>query len=156
MILAGALLWQNVWKGYRSVEIMEKHILEIGSSAFFSKTITEHDIYTYAGVTGDFNPVHVNEEEAKKSIFGHRIAHGMLTGGLISTVLGNKLPGEGPIYLEQNLKFTAPVYIGDTCTACVKVIEILNYKKGIYKLETRVVNQNKRTVSEGYAVVKYS
>ena len=68
MILAGALLWQNVWKGYRSVEIMEKHILEIGSSAFFSKTITEHDIYTYAGVTGDFNPVHVNEEEAKKSI----------------------------------------------------------------------------------------
>lgn len=134
---------------------MEKQILEIGRTASFAKTITEHDIYAYAGLTGDFNPVHVNEEEAKKSVFGHRIAHGMLTGGLISTVLGNKLPGEGTIYLEQNLKFTAPVYIGDTCTACVKVAEILNREKGIYKLETEVVKQNGQVVSEGYAVVKY-
>lgn len=134
---------------------MEKQILEIGRTASFAKTITEHDIYAYAGLTGDFNPVHVNEEEAKKSVFGHRIAHGMLTGGLISTVLGNKLPGEGTIYLEQNLKFTAPVYIGDTCTACVKVAEILNREKGIYKLETEVVKQDGQVVSEGYAVVKY-
>lgn len=134
---------------------MEKQILEIGKTASFAKTITEHDIYAYAGLTGDFNPIHVNEEEAKKSAFGHRIAHGMLTGGLISTVLGNKLPGEGTVYLEQNLKFTAPVYIGDTCTACVKVTEILNREKGIYKLETKVVNQNGWTVSEGYAIVKY-
>lgn len=134
---------------------MEKKTLEIGSTALFAKTITEHDVYTYAGVTGDFNPVHINEEEAKKSIFGHRIAHGMLTGGLISTVLGNKMPGEGTVYLEQNLRFTAPVYIGDTCTACVTVTEILNQEKGIYKLETRVVNQDRRTVLEGYAVVKY-
>lgn len=134
---------------------MEKKTLEIGSTALFAKTITEHDVYTYAGVTGDFNPVHINEEEAKKSIFGHRIAHGMLTGGLISTVLGNKMPGEGTVYLEQNLRFTAPVYIGDTCTACVTVTEILNQEKGIYKLETRVVNQDGRTVLDGYAVVKY-
>lgn len=134
---------------------MEKQVLEIGKTASFAKTIAECDIYAYAGITGDFNPVHVNAEEAKKSIFGQRVAHGMLTGGLISTVLGNKLPGEGTIYLEQNLKFTAPVYIGDTCTACVKVKEILNQEKGIYKLETKVMNQNGRTVSEGYAVVKY-
>lgn len=134
---------------------MGKQILEIGKAASFAKTITEYDIYTYAGITGDFNPVHVNEEEAKKSVFGHRIAHGMLTGGLISTVLGNKLPGEGTIYLEQSLKFIAPVYIGDTCIACVKVTDILNQEKGIYKLETEVVNQNGRTVSKGYAVVKY-
>lgn len=134
---------------------MEKKILEIGSTALFAKTITEYDVYTYAGVTGDFNPVHINEEEAKKSIFGHRIAHGMLMGGLISTVLGNKMPGEGTVYLEQNLKFTAPVYIGDTCTACVTVTEILNREKGIYKLETRVVNQHGQIVSQGYAVVKY-
>ncbi len=134
---------------------MGEQILEIGKTASFAKTITEYDIYTFAGVTGDFNPVHVNEEEAKKSVFGHRIAHGMLTGGLISTVLGNKLPGEGTVYLEQNLRFTAPVYIGDTCTASVTVIEVLNQEKGIYRLETKVANQNGQTVSEGYAVVKY-
>lgn len=134
---------------------MEKPVLKIGSAASFTKTITEYDVYAFAGVTGDFNPVHINEEEAKKSIFGHRIAHGMLTGGLISAVLGNKMPGEGTVYLEQNLKFTAPVYIGDTCTACVKIIEILNKEKGIYKLETKVVNQDEKTVSEGYAIVKY-
>lgn len=134
---------------------MEKPVLEIGSSASFTKTITEYDVYAFAGVTGDFNPVHINEEEAKKSIFGHRIAHGMLTGGLISAVLGNKMPGAGTVYLEQNLKFISPVYIGDTCTACVKIIEILNKEKGIYKLETKVVNQDEKTVSKGYAVVKY-
>lgn len=129
--------------------------LTIGSSASSSKTITEYDIYTFAGVTGDFNPVHVNEEEAKKTVFGHRIAHGMLAGGLISAVLGTKLPGEGTVYLEQNLKFVTPIYIGDTVTASVRVMEILNQEKGIYKLETKTVNQNKHTVSEGYAVVKY-
>lgn len=134
---------------------MGEQILEIGKTASFAKTITEYDIYTFAGVTGDFNPVHVNEEEAKKSVFGHRIAHGMLTGSLISTVLGNKLPGEGTVYLEQNLRFTAPVYIGDTCTASVTVMEVLNQEKGIYRLETKVANQNGQTVSEGYAVVKY-
>ena len=79
----------------------------------------------------------------------------MLTGGLISAVLGNKMPGEGTIYLEQNLRFVAPVYIGDTCTAYVEIVEILNEEKGIYKLETKVVNQNKKVVSEGHAVVKY-
>lgn len=134
---------------------MKKQVLEIGKTASFTKTISECDIYTYAGVMGDFNPIHINEEEAQKTIFGHRIAHGMLVGGLISTVLGNRLPGEGTVYLEQNLKFNAPVYIGDTCTACAKVTEILNQKKGIYRLETKVFNQNGRTVSEGYAVVKY-
>ena len=77
---------------------MGKQILEIGRTASFAKTITEYDIYTFAGVTGDFNSVHINEEEAKKSAFGRRIAHGMLTGGLISAVLGNKLPGEGTVY----------------------------------------------------------
>lgn len=136
---------------------MERQVREIGigSKASFTKTITEYDIYAFAGVTGDFNPVHIDEEKAKKSPFGHRIAHGMLTGGLISAVLGNQMPGEGTIYLEQNLKFIAPVYIGDTCTACVKIAEILNQEKGIYKLETKVVNQNGAIVSDGYAVVKY-
>lgn len=134
---------------------MKKQVLAVGSEASFTKTITEYDIYTFAGITGDFNSVHVNEEAAKESSFGHRIAHGMLTGGLISAVLGTKMPGEGTVYLEQNLKFTAPVYIGDTCTASVRVTEILNEEKGIYKLDTKVVNQDGTVVSDGYAVVKY-
>ena len=70
-------------------------------------------------------------------------------------MLGNKLPGEGTVYLEQNLRFTAPVYIGDTCTASVTVMDVLNQEKGIYRLETKVANQNGQTVLEGYAVVKY-
>lgn len=140
--------------GYKKGD-MKKQVLPLGSEASFTKTITEYDIYTFAGITGDFNSVHVNEEAAKESPFGHRVAHGMLMGGLISAVLGNKMPGEGTVYLEQNLKFTAPVYIGDTCTARVKIIEILNKEKGIYKLETKVVNQNEKAVAEGYAVVKY-
>lgn len=134
---------------------MKKPILEIGSRGSFTKTITEYDISAFAGITGDFNPVHVNEEVAKESSFGRRIAHGMLAGGLISTVLGTKMPGEGTVYLEQNLRFTAPVYIGDTCTASVEITEILNEEKGIYKLDTKVINQNGITVSDGYAVVKY-
>ncbi len=134
---------------------MKKHILEIGSRGSFTKTITEYDISAFAGVTGDFNPVHINEEAAKKSPFGRRIAHGMLTGSFISTVLGMKMPGEGTIYLEQSLKFTAPVYIGDTCTASVEITDILNEEKGIYKLDTQVINQNGKVVSEGFAVVKY-
>lgn len=134
---------------------MKKRILEIGSRASFTKTITEYDVSAFAGITGDFNPVHVNDEAAKESPFGRRIAHGMLTGSLISTVLGMKMPGEGTVYLEQNLKFTAPVYIGDTCTASVEITEILNEEKGIYKLDTKVINQNGMMVSDGYAVVKY-
>lgn len=129
--------------------------LKIGDTGSAAKTIAESDIYLYAGITGDFNPIHVNEEAAKKSIFKHRIAHGMLTGGLVSAVIGNVMPGPGTVYLEQNLKFKAPVFIGDTCTAHASVLEVLNLEKGIYKLNTWVVNQDGMIVSEGYAVVKY-
>jgi 3-hydroxybutyryl-CoA dehydratase len=134
---------------------MEKKEIRIGDTASFSKTISEHDVYTFAGITGDFNTVHINKQEAEKSVFKHRIAHGMLTGSLISAVLGSKLPGEGTVYLEQDLKFKAPVYFGDTCTAHVEVVEILKPEKGIYKLNTWITNQNDEIVSEGYAVVKY-
>jgi acetyltransferase-like isoleucine patch superfamily enzyme len=130
-------------------------ILSIGQSASFSKTITESDVYTFAGVVGDFNALHVNEEEAKKGIFGKRVAHGMIAGGLVSTVLGTKLPGAGTIYLEQDLKFTSPIYIEDTLTATVTVSEVINPGKGIYKLSTDVNNQNGNKVAEGYAVVKF-
>lgn len=130
--------------------------IEQGQSASISKTISEADVYTFAGVVGDFNGAHVNAVAAEKSIFKKRIAHGMLVGGLISAVLGTKLPGEGTIYLEQNLKFKRPVYFGDTVTATATVDKIINAEKGIYHLDTVVTNQHGENVIEGYAVVKYT
>lgn len=129
--------------------------ITIGQSASFSKTISEADVYGFAGIVGDFNSAHVNKKEAAEGMFGEQIAHGMLVGSLISTVLGMKLPGEGTIYLEQNLCFKKPVFFGDTVTATVTVKEIVNEEKGIYKLETIVTNQNMETVIRGYAVVLY-
>lgn len=130
--------------------------MKLGDSASFSKTITESDISLYAGLTGDFNAAHVNEDEASRGIFGKRVAHGMLSAGLISAVLGTKLPGHGAVYLSQNLNFLGPVMAGDTITAICKVAEILNPDKGIYKLETRCINQNGEKVIDGEAVVKYT
>lgn len=128
--------------------------MKIGEEAVFAKTITETDVYQFAGITGDFNPIHVNKVEAQKSIFGEQIAHGMLVASLLSTVLGMKLPGNGTIYLEQNCKFLKPIKIGDTVTACVKVLEYINKDKGIVKLENRIINQRDEIVIEGYSVVK--
>lgn len=95
--------------------------LSVGQSASFGKTITEADILLFAGVSGDTNPVHINAEAAAASMFKERIAHGMLSASLISTVLGTRLPGAGTIYLGQNLKFRAPVKIGETVTATVTI-----------------------------------
>ena len=129
--------------------------IKVGDSASFSKTISESDIYGFAGITGDYNSAHINLVEAQSGFFGDRIAHGMLVGSLISTVLGTKLPGDGTIYLEQNLKFLKPVFFGDTITAIVNVEEILNEKNGIIKLKTYEINQKKETVTDGYAIVMY-
>ena len=126
----------------------------IGMTESFSKTITETDVYMFAGISGDFNPVHVDKTYAEKSIFGKQIAHGILVSGLISNVIGMKLPGTGTIYMEQDVKFLKPVYIGDTVTAKVSVAEIINEQKGILRLTTKVVNQNDEIVIDGYAVVK--
>ena len=130
--------------------------MKLGDSASFGKTITEADIIAYAGLTGDFNAVHINEAEAAKGFFGQRIAHGMLAAGLISTVIGTKLPGDGAIYLSQDLRFVKPVMIGDTVTAVCRVAEILNVHKGIYRLETTCTNQRGEPVIEGEAVIKYT
>ena len=102
--------------------------MKLGDSASFTKTVSEHDVYTYAGVSGDFNPAHVNEVEAQKGMFGKRIAHGMLSAGFISTVLGTQLPGPGTIYMGQELRFTKPVFFGDTITATVTVAELIPEK----------------------------
>jgi 3-hydroxybutyryl-CoA dehydratase len=103
--------------------------LSIGQSAEFAKTVTESDIGAFAGVSGDFNPVHINEEFAKTTMFKGRIAHGMLSAGFISTVFGMKLPGPGCIYVAQSLKFKAPVRIGDTVTARCEVTGLIPEKK---------------------------
>lgn len=131
-----------------------KSIAELGlhEKAKFAKTISETDIYLYAGVSGDFNPAHINEVYAKETFFKTRIAHGMLSAGLISMVIGTKLPGPGTIYLDQSLKFLAPVRIGDTITARVEVIEIMSEKNKV-RLKTDCTNQDGFTVLEGEAVV---
>ena len=126
--------------------------LKIGDTAEFAKTVTESDIYLYAGVAGDFNPAHINEDYAKKTFFKTRIAHGMLSAGFISTVIGTKLPGTGSIYIKQNLSFLAPVRIGYTITARVQVIEIMAEKKRV-RLKTTCINQEGTQVLDGEAIV---
>lgn len=103
--------------------------LQVGMSASVSRTVSEADILMFAGVSGDTNPVHLDEEFAASTMFGSRIAHGMLSAGLISAVFGTRLPGPGCIYLSQNLKFKAPVKIGDTVVATVTVKELKHEKR---------------------------
>ncbi|MTI17133.1 MaoC family dehydratase [Rhodobacteraceae bacterium RKSG542] len=127
--------------------------LFIGQQASFEKTICEADILMFCGITGDVNPVHISEVAAKESIFGKRVAHGILVSGLTSSVLGMQLPGPGTIYLSQEMRFKAPVFIGDTIRAEVEVIEI-NRDKKIAKLRTVSFNQNGAAVIEGVATVR--
>ena len=126
--------------------------LSVGQSARFSKTITETDIYLYAGISGDFNPAHVNEQYAATTYFKTRIAHGMLTASFISTLIGTILPGPGSIYMRQELNFLAPVKIGDTVTAIAEVAEIIADKKRV-RLKTWCINQDGTTVLDGEALV---
>ena len=126
--------------------------LKVGDFEEFSKTVSESDIYLFAGISGDMNPAHIDEQYAAKTFFKGRIAHGILVGSFISTVIGMKIPGPGTIYLEQNYKFLAPVRIGDTITARVEVIEIKNEKNKV-TLQTRCFNQNGVMVIDGSAVV---
>jgi 3-hydroxybutyryl-CoA dehydratase len=126
--------------------------LRIGDTAEFSKTISESDIYTYAGITGDLNPAHIDEEYAKKTFFKTRIAHGMLLAGFISAVVGTKLPGPGTVYVKQELDFLAPVHIGDTITARVEVSEIIKEKNRV-RMHTLCINQNGDAVLNGEALV---
>ncbi|MBE5916756.1 MAG: hypothetical protein E7273_07915 [Pseudobutyrivibrio ruminis] len=130
-------------------------VLEIGKTSTIKNIIEENDIQAFANISGDYNPAHTNDEYARKSVFGRRIAHGMLSASYISAVLGTKMPGPGTIYLHQDLDFKKPVYIGDEITTIVEVAKILNPEKGIYELKTKCVNQNGDIVVDGTAVVKY-
>lgn len=129
--------------------------LQKTQSAELTRTFTEADVQTFAELSGDHNRIHLDEQAAKKSIFGKKVVHGMLAASLISAVIGTLLPGEGTIYLEQSLKFLAPVFPGDAVTARVSVDDIINVERGIYRLGTKVTNQDNQIVIDGYAVIKY-
>lgn len=126
--------------------------LTIGVTSSRTRTITDEDIRAFAQASGDTNSIHLDDAYAASTPFGRRIAHGMLTASLISGILGNDLPGVGTIYLGQNVKFKAPVFIGDTVTATV---ELTNYRedKRIATFRTTVTNQDGVLVLDGEAVV---
>ena len=126
--------------------------IKVGDTASMAKTVTEYDVYTFAGVTGDFNPIHIDAEFAKTTMFKERIAHGILSAGFISAVIGTALPGKNTIYLGQELQFKAPVKIGDTVTATVEVLEKIEGKNRII-LKTTVTNQDGVVVTDGKATV---
>ena len=116
--------------------------LEVGQEASIEKKISEKDIMKFAELTGDDNPVHVDEEFAKNSVFKKRIAHGFLSGSLISTLIATKLPGPGSIYLNQSMKFLAPVFINDVVKAKVSILEkLIEKKKILLKTECFILNK---------------
>lgn len=126
--------------------------IKVGDIAFFEKTITEEDVNRFASVSGDFNPVHLDEAFAAQSIFHHRIVHGGLINALFSTVLGTQLPGVGTIYLQQDSKFIRPVYLNDHIKATVEAEEI-NEEKNRVLFKTVAYNQNNEAVVVGHALV---
>jgi 3-hydroxybutyryl-CoA dehydratase len=136
------------------IDMMGKTIdqLEIGEKASIRKTFTESDVYSFAQISGDTNPLHIDKEYASGSLFRERVVHGMLTAGLISAVLGTHLPGVGSIYLSQSLRFTAPVKFGDTIEAEVEVVAKIEEKKQV-RLRTICRNQRGQTVIDGEALV---
>ncbi len=125
--------------------------LKVGMSAMFGKTVTEADIMAFAGVSGDTNPIHLHDGFARSTRFGQRIAHGMLSGSLISAVLGTKLPGPGSVYLAQTMNFMAPVLIGETITA-VATITAIDEKRRRVTLKTQCLNGEK-VVIDGEATI---
>ncbi len=124
----------------------------VGQKASFSKQITERDVVTFAEISGDKNPLHLDAAYAKQTRFGARIAHGAFTFALISAALGTELPGPGTVYMSQSLKFIKPVYLDDTITATVE-ITALRADKGIVTLKTECANQRGEKIAEGEAVV---
>ncbi|MBR1635156.1 MAG: MaoC family dehydratase [Lachnospiraceae bacterium] len=130
-------------------------ILSVGQNVSSKNTITVESIEKYAEITGDYNPIHFDREFAKTSIFGERIAHGMLSAGYISALIGMKLPGKGTVYLKQEINFLLPVKVGDEITTTVTIEECINSQKGIYRLRTVCVNQKDQMVVTGEAIVKW-
>lgn len=127
---------------------------KVGDSASLSRTVSEEVITLFADAVGDHNPIHLDDAAGKSSIFGKRIAHGMITASLVSAVIGTELPGPGSIYMSQTLQFVAPVYVNDEITAEVKVAEIRE-DKPILRLETIVRKQDGQVVLTGEASILF-
>lgn len=125
--------------------------IKVGMIVSYSQTITDADIKQYAGMSGDHNPVHVDEIYAKQSRFGNRIAHGLMSAGFFSALFGTKLPGPGCVYVSQNLRFKWPVYINDTVVASVEVTKVDPVKRRVFfKTECKVLD---KTVISGDAEI---
>lgn len=124
--------------------------LKVGDSAQITNKITEEVINDFARATGDFNPIHLDQAYAEKTFFKGRVAHGALSVGYISSVLGNLLPGPGSIYLSQEVKFLAPVRIGDTITAKVEIIDLIPDRNRV-KFKTTCTNQEGKVIADGIA-----
>jgi 3-hydroxybutyryl-CoA dehydratase len=132
------------------MKVNERFSFEIGEEATLSHNVTNYDIQTFSEITGDANPIHIDDDYAKNTRFGGRIAHGFFVAGLVSAVLGTQLPGPGAIYVSQQLRFIGPVYPGDTIIARVKVLA-WDGIKGRMTLLTEVTNQNNFIVLTGEA-----
>ena len=126
--------------------------LQVGDTAQFSKTVSETDVYLFAGISGDFNPAHINEQYASGTFFGTRIAHGLLSASFLSAVLANQLPGPGSIFMSLSVKFQAPVFIGETITAKAEVAQV-DYEKNSVTMNLSCVNQDEKQVLEGEALL---
>ena len=126
-------------------------MFRVGDCAEFTKVFSEEDVFLFAGITGDRNPVHISKEFAEKTRFRKRIAHGLLTAGTISAAIGMKLPGPGCLYLSQSLDFKAPVFLGDEITAHVEIVEVISEKR--LRMKTRCFNQDKVLVIDGEAII---
>lgn len=133
------------------MKVRTRATLEVGDKGSFTKTITPYDVFAFADASGDFNPLHFDDEYAQRSIFGKRIAHGILIAGIISSVLGGELPGLGTIFVQLEIKFLKPVFLGDTVTATATVMEIINPKR--VRLLVACVNQQGEDVAIGNAIV---
>lgn len=127
--------------------------IQVGDKASVRKTVSENDVRLFAEVSGDFNPLHLDEKYASTTFFKHRIAHGMLLGGILSGILGNKLPGPGTIYLSQTMNFKLPVFLGDNILAEVEVLEKMPANRRL-RLRTVCINQNGKIVLNGEALVQ--
>ncbi len=130
-----------------------KKDIKVGDKASLSKVFTQEDVNQFAKISEDSNPIHLDEKFAAASVFGQRIVHGMLVASLFSGLIGVELPGEGTIYLGQNLSFKAPIPIGEEVTASVEIIKIRE-DKPIVTLRTLCINSEGQVVIEGEAVVK--
>jgi 3-hydroxybutyryl-CoA dehydratase len=126
--------------------------INIGDSANFTKSVTEYDVYSFAGVSGDFNPSHMDAEYASETVFGKIIAHAVLSMGFISNVLGTQLPGPGVIYVRQAIDFKRPVFVGDTITATVEVTKKDEARNRVW-LHTYTTNQRGEVVADGEAIM---